>query len=83
MSSCQPIIIFAVALLHCVLRARAVARVKLRILSILEMEVATIPLIDAASNDDSNGCHIVFWSNFDLCCEIPAVELNSAELGGK
>ena len=41
--------------------------------SILEMMVATIPLNDAASNDDSNGGHIVFWSNLDLCCEIRAL----------
>ena len=50
------------------------ASMKLRILSsILEMEVATMVLIDAASNDDSNGGQFVIWSNLDLCCENPAV----------
>ena len=38
---------------------------------------------DAASNDDSNGGHIDIWSNFDLGCEIPAVELNLDELSTK
>ena len=51
--------------------------------SILDMVVATMVLIDRASNDDSNGGHIVIWSNFDLGCEIPAVELNLADLCGK
>jgi hypothetical protein len=55
----------------CLLRARAVARAKLRIsLSILMVVVAIIPLIDAASNDDFNGIQFVIWSNFDFCCEI-------------
>ena len=35
--------------------------------------IAIIPLIDRASNDDSNGGHIVIWSYFDLGIEIPAV----------
>ena len=68
----------------CLLRARAAARAKLRILSsILMVVVAIIPLIDAASNDDSNGGQFIISSNFDLCCENSAVELNLAELGGK
>ena len=41
--------------------------------SILEEVVAIIPLIDRASNDDSNGGHIVIWSNLDLGIENPAV----------
>ena len=68
----------------CLLRARAVARAKLRILSsILEIVVATIPLIDAASNNDSNGGYIVIWSKLDHCFENPAVGPNLDELGGK
>ena len=35
--------------------------------SILMGVVAIIPLNDRASNDDSNGGHIVFSSNLDLC----------------
>ena len=45
---------FTVALLHCVLRMRACEH-ELCTLSILIGVVAIIPLIDAASNDDSNG----------------------------
>ena len=30
-------------------------------------------LIDRASRDDSNGCHVVFWSNLDLTGEISHV----------
>ena len=56
---------------------------ELRILSILMEVVATIPLIDRASNDDSNGGQFIISSNFDLCCENSAVELNLAELCGK
>ena len=56
---------------------------ELRILSVLEKIVATMVLFDAASNDDSNGGQFIIWSNLDLCCEIPAVELNLAVLGGK
>ena len=33
----------------------------------------TMVLIDAASTDDSNGCHILIWSNLDLGIENPAV----------
>ena len=50
--------------------------------SILTGVVAIIPLIDRASNDDFNGGHIEISSNFDLCCENPAVDSDSAELGG-
>ena len=74
--------VLTVALLHCISRMRACEH-ELRILSILTGVVATIPLNDRASKDDSNGGYIIFWSNFDLSCEFRAVDLNSAELGGK
>ena len=32
-------------------------------------------LIDSSRQELSNGCHIVFCSNFDLIVEIPAVAL--------
>ena len=35
--------------------------------------VAIIPLIDAASNDDSNGGQFEISSKFDFCCENSAV----------
>ena len=32
--------------------------------------------IDSARKDDSNGCHIVFWSKIEFGCEIPAAKPN-------
>ena len=64
------------SLFHCISRGHLP---ELRIVIL----IAIIPLIDAASNDDSNGGHIVFWSNLDLCCEIRALGSNPAVLGGK
>ena len=81
MSSCQPIMDFTVA--SCSVFGEGDRRRPSSVHSILEIVVATMVLIDAASNDDSNGGHIVISSNLVLCCEIPAVGLNSAELGGK
>ena len=37
---------------------------ELRILSILEIVLVTMVLIDRASKELSNGGHIVFWSKF-------------------
>ena len=56
---------------------------ELRILSILMEVVATIPLIDAASNDDYNGIQFVIWSNLILCSENSAVGSNLKLLSGK
>ena len=58
--------------MQCILR-RATQEPELCTLSILIGVVAIMVLMDRASNDDSNGGHIVIWSNFDLCNEIPAV----------
>ena len=66
--------------MQCILRGHLP---ELCTLSILIGVVATIPLIDAASDDDYNGIQFVFWSNLDLCCENTAVEPNSAELSTK
>ena len=53
-------------------------RTKLRIIDL----IVIIPLIDRASNDDSNGCHIVIWSNLDLGIENPACRLDLQSADG-
>ena len=68
----------------CLLRARAVARTKLRLeLSILVGVMVTMVLIDAASNDDFNGGQFEISSKLDLCCENSAPGPNWTVLSGK
>ena len=67
---------------HCLSRGRAL-RARSCEYSILEIEVAIIPLIDAVSNGDSNGGYIIFCSKLDLCCENSAPGPNWTVLSGK